>query len=72
MDELQVTQALLEISAHYPWVMGVLHGDIHPSVQKILDKHCGRSRIELATIISSIDNSDHSANSSPNGKTCKP
>ena len=61
----RVTQVLLDILAHYPWAMGVLLGDVHPSELERLDKHCTRARIELATIRSPVDNSDHSANSSP-------
>ena len=54
---------LLDISAHYPWAMGVLLGDVHPSELERLDKPCARVRIELATVKSSVDNSDHSAKS---------
>ena len=54
---------LLDILAHYPWAMGVLLGGAHHSEQERLDKPCARVRIELATIKSSVDNSDHSANS---------
>ena len=28
---------LLDISAHYPWAMGVLLGDVHPSEQERLN-----------------------------------
>ena len=56
---------LLDISAQYLWAMGVLPGDVHPSELERLDKPCARARIELATIRLSVDNSDHSVNSSP-------
>ena len=56
---------LQDIIAHYPWAMGVLLGDVHPSELERLDKPFARARIELATIRSSVDNSDHLANSSP-------
>ena len=56
---------LLDISAHNPWAMGVLLGDVHPSELEIFDKPCARARVELATIRSSVDNSNHPANSSP-------
>ena len=60
----RVPQVLLDISAHYPWAMGMLLGNVHPSELERLDKPCVRAGIELATIRSSVDNSDHSANSS--------
>ena len=43
--------------------MGEVPGDLHPSEMERLDKPCTRARIELATIRSSVENSDHSANS---------
>ena len=33
----RVTQVLLDISAHYPWAMGVLLGDVHLSEQERLN-----------------------------------
>ena len=45
----RVTQVLLDILAHYPWAMGMLLGDVHPSELERLDKPCARARIELAT-----------------------
>ena len=56
---------LLDISAHHNWAMDVLLGDVHPSELERFDKPCARARFELATIRSSVDNSDHSVNSSP-------
>ena len=43
----------------------MLLGDDHPSEQERLDKPYARARIELMTIRSSVDNSDHFTNSSP-------
>ena len=31
---------LLSILAHYPWALGVLLGDVHPSELERLDEHC--------------------------------
>ena len=55
---------LLDLQAHYPWAMGVLLGDDHPSELETLDKLSARATIELATTKSSVDNSDHLVNSS--------
>ena len=52
--------------ALYPRAMGVLLGDVHPSELDRLTKPFGRVRIELETIRSSVDNSDHSVKSSIN------
>ena len=67
----KVTQVQLNISTHYLWDMGVLLGDVHISEQERLDKLCATVRIEPTTIRSSFNNSNHSANSSPNIHTSK-
>ena len=43
----RVTQVLLDISAHYPWTMGMLLGDIHPSELERLDKPCAERESNL-------------------------
>ena len=53
---------------HYPLAiyMAVLLGDVHHFELERLDKPCARARIELATIRSSVDNSEEVAKLSPN------
>ena len=57
---------LLDILAHYPWAAGVPLDDVQPSELGRLDMPYARARIELATIRSSVDNSEEVAKLSPN------
>ena len=61
----RVTQVMLDISAHYPWAMGLFLGDVHLSELKRVDKPCAIVKLERLTIRSSVKDAAHSVISSP-------